>query len=143
MQRVCISVLLVTATAWADEGISIQPGQWRLVSERVAEIRMLGMKKQGKSEVLRCLSAQPMEDLRDWLQSKNCPVHEVSATVDGAKLTGECSFKLLPGALPMQGSLQRNSATQFSLNLSAGRPGMSYQENTLATRIGDCSAAGG
>lgn len=139
MTRVIPLLLLVSGAQANPVTLVVHSGQWQFTAEREAEVRALAYHKKDKGVSSRCLSAAPLNDLRDWLADKGCTIDVSTATRTGVILHGVCRFRFLPGeVLPMQGEIVLTSADSFKLNLDAGRTGLHYHENTVAERFGPC-----
>jgi hypothetical protein len=132
----------------------IQPGLWQFDADRHIEVRALMLKKHIQRQTRRCLSADPLAEILSEMARKGCRAQARVATA-GEKLEsgeplqagavvlhGGCELSILPGQeLPMTGALRWISATQFSLQINAGRAGLSYREGSTATRVADCPAS--
>lgn len=136
---ICLGLL--AGAAQADDQLTgrIQPGQWRFNADREAEISALGYHKRDRGASMRCLGHEPLAELRDWLARKGCQVQETGSLPAGMTLRGECRFRFLPGmVLPMEGEIAVVAEGHFTLRLTAGHTGLSYREETVAERLGDC-----
>jgi hypothetical protein len=127
------------ASASVSEGFQIDPGLWQFSAERHTEVRVFGIKKHSQHQSQRCLSADPLTEIVAELERKGCRTHSRVAKGGEVALSGVCEFTFLPGQeLPMSGALQRLGATQMTLTLNAGRPGLSYRETASVTRVAAC-----